>query len=470
MKPAPAYLALIFVAACSANHQTPGPRDGGPSGSGDGAAADGAPAAGNPDAAVGGAGTSSADAAALPLPNCVKQAVAGQQVPVDMYIMLDRSGSMTDLTGAGPSKWDAVRDALTQFVNDKRSAGLGVGLQYFPLGQPGVPEMCASDADCGAAGGACLSKACQPSTFSSFPFTVCLQDSDCPLDSAGCVPYGECADDATLACFSLGAMGCGAQGDCNPPVAECLNYTSCDAAQYAAPAVAIKALPGNAKALLASLTAEKPLGLTPTSAALSGALQEAARRASAEPTHRVIAVLATDGTPTQCDPIDVTGIADIAAQGLAQTPELRTYVIGVFGPNDTGSANLGAWAKAGGSDSAFVVDPTMDVSSQFLDALEKIRGGSVSCEYLLPPAPVGSQLDLGRVNVALVEPQRTRDLYYVGDAAHCKSTQLGWYYDAPPSTGKSRKILVCQPSCDVLKATVGGRIDIRLGCTTMGPE
>jgi len=46
-----------------------------------------------------------------------------------------------------------------------------------------------------------------------------------------------------------------------------------------------------------------------------------------------------------CDPLDVTGIADIAAHALSQTPEVRTYVIGVFGPNDTGRANLDAWAK-----------------------------------------------------------------------------------------------------------------------------
>ncbi len=472
------YWLLLACVACSAQRPKAGSSNNGVGERADGAVADAAFGAGNPSAAVGGGadaaaggGAKGADAGALTVPTCVKQAAAAQQAPVDMYIMLDRSGSMTELTGAGPSKWDAVRDALSQFVNDPRSAGLGVGLQYFPLGQPGVPESCTSDSDCGSTGGACLTKACQPSQLVSIPFTVCLSDADCPLASPGCAPYGICEKDATLACFNLGANGCGAQGACSAAPAECLNFASCDVPTYAAPAVAIKALPGNAAALLASLRAETPVGLTPTSAALSGALQAAGKQARAAPTHRVITVLATDGIPTQCNPTDATGVANIAAQGLAQTPQVRTYVIGVFAPSDTAApANLDAWAKAGGSDSAFIVDPTQNVSTQFLDAMQKIRGGVVSCEYLLPPAPVGSSLDLGQVNVALIEPTRTRDAFYVGDAGHCSATQLGWYYDAPPASGSARKILVCPQTCTALHAASDVKVEIRLGCKTMGPE
>jgi len=83
------------------------------------------------------------------------------------------------------------------------------------------------------------------------------EDAECPADSAGCVAYGVCEGDASLACFSLGAGGCGAQGACNAPVAECLNFTSLRRAAYAAPAVAIAALPGNEPALRTSLQAER---------------------------------------------------------------------------------------------------------------------------------------------------------------------------------------------------------------------
>jgi hypothetical protein len=471
-------LAICALAtACSASQTHHGTADEaakkGTSGAGSNGP-DGGSSTGSGDTGNGGSGDTnhgSADASLPPLPACVTQASTAKQVPVDMYIMLDRSGSMTEPTGAGPSKWDAIRDALTSFFGDARSDGLGVGLQYFPLGQPGVPEHCASDSDCGPSGGFCLTKACQPSSFSSFEFTLCLSDNDCPPLSAGCVPYGLCEKDSTYACFNLGANGCTNLGACTAPAAECTDFASCEVADYAKPAVAIGTLPGRAKALSASLAAEMPVGLTPTSAALAGALQAAGAQAKAEPMHQVIAVLATDGLPTQCDPIDATGVANIAAGAFAQKPPLRTYVIGVFGAADTGAqSNLDAWAKAGGSGKAFLVDPSQDVSTQFLSALEQIRGGSAACEYLLPPAPVGSELDLHLVNVALVEPARTRDVLYVSDAAHCGDAPLGWYYDAPRDSGDARKILVCKATCDALHTADHARVDIRYGCKTNGPE
>src|SRR5262245_51689957 len=42
---------------------------------------------------------------------CVGDVQRGHEVGVDMYIMLDRSDSMNELTGTGPSKWDAMRQA-----------------------------------------------------------------------------------------------------------------------------------------------------------------------------------------------------------------------------------------------------------------------------------------------------------------------------------------------------------------------
>src|SRR6185369_1503519 len=64
---------------------------------------------------------------------CAAEVRRGELLPLDLYIMLDRSASMNAVTGSGATKWDAVTSALRGFVEDDRSAGLGVGLQYFPL-------------------------------------------------------------------------------------------------------------------------------------------------------------------------------------------------------------------------------------------------------------------------------------------------------------------------------------------------
>ena len=418
-----------------------------------------------------GSGGSAGGAAAAIDASCVKTRQEAERVPVDMYIMLDRSGSMLATTGAGPTKWDATRNALESFINDPRSDGLGVGLQYFPVGKPGVPTSCLSDDACGS-NGPCVNRICRPPRIGpSIPVTFCLQDSECPLLSPGCAPAGTCASDDSLVCFALGANGCSNGDACQPLKGECFGYGSCDASVYAQPQVPIASLPGAATALTDSLHAAMPLGLTPTYAALSGALEQVRQRAKSEPSQRVVAVLATDGLPGGCDMDTPVNVQTLARQGLAGSPSVSTYVIGVFGPDEAeASQNLNAWASAGGTGTAFIVDPTQNLSAQFLEALEKIRSGAIACEYRIPPSPAGSALDLNMVNVALVETTRTRDFRYVTDASRCDLTPLGWYYDVNPSAGNPTKIVVCPQACDTLKATQGGRVEVRLGCLTMGPD
>lgn len=428
---------------------------------------------GNMSMSNGAAGAVSSDSMRLSeLDSCVSSRVDAERVPVDMYIMFDRSGSMLAETGAGPTKWDATREALDSFIQDPRSAGLGVGLQYFPIGKPGVPETCRSDAECGADNGPCINRLCQPARFGpSIPVTFCLSDADCPLLSAGCQPAGSCASDPTLACFALGANGCGNGDDCQPLAGECYGFASCESTPYAQPQVAIAALPGNAAALSSSLAAAKPLGLTPTYAALGGALDQARAHAQANPTHRVVAVLATDGTPAGCERDDPASVQMLAAQGTSGSPPVWTYVVGVFGPDETDArATLDAWAVAGGTSSAFIVDPQQDVSAQFLEALEKIRGGALACEYRIPPSPNGSTLDFNAVNVALVIDQQTLDFRYVAEPSRCSLTALGWYYDIDPKNGTPTKITVCEQGCRTLQATTNGRVEVRLGCVTQGPD
>jgi Mg-chelatase subunit ChlD len=74
---------------------------------------------------------------------CNAQVREGQRIPLDMYFLVDSSGSMEEAVSGG-SKWDVVSTALTEFLQDPRSAGTGVGIGYFPVaavsctrGQPG---------------------------------------------------------------------------------------------------------------------------------------------------------------------------------------------------------------------------------------------------------------------------------------------------------------------------------------------
>src|SRR5579859_3686132 len=74
------------------------------------------------DASFGGRGAADGDAAPL----CAEDVEAAERVPLDLVLLIDRSASMQGL------KWEMLTKALTSFVGDPRSAGLGVGLQFFP--------------------------------------------------------------------------------------------------------------------------------------------------------------------------------------------------------------------------------------------------------------------------------------------------------------------------------------------------
>jgi von Willebrand factor type A domain len=71
------------------------------------------------------------DAAAAP-GACGTERRKAEATPVDMFIMMDRSGSMTETVNGGV-KWDLLVSALRSFVEDPGSRGMGVGIQYFGL-------------------------------------------------------------------------------------------------------------------------------------------------------------------------------------------------------------------------------------------------------------------------------------------------------------------------------------------------
>jgi hypothetical protein len=388
---------------------------------------------------------------------CAGDLTEAELLPLDMYLMLDRSLSMEEETDTpGVTKWEAIKSALSSFAVDSQSVGIGVGLQYFPANAP-----CSSDAACG--GSYCYLDACN-NTATPAP---CQGDADCPGQVAGsCVPLGQC-----------GAATCTAIGGTCPNMLPCVAVTdsvcvtadSCAVTNFSTPDVAIGELPGSEAALSASLASRDPApipyGFTATGPALHGAIDYAQTWATANPTHRTIVVLATDGSPTQCAPTGSAAVAAIAATGFHTAPSVTTFTIGVFAPGDTtGPANIEAIADSGGGQ-AFVVDAMGDVAQDFIDALNAIRTEALECEFDIPDPPSGQEVDYDKVNVEL----DGETIPYVGSEGACDPVTGGWYYDAPPSSGPET-ILLCDASCDELQQTIGASVSIRVGCDTFVPR
>lgn len=337
--------------------------------------------------------------------SCAGEHTLAKQLPLDMYIMLDQSGSMGDPVTGG-TKWTAVTGALASFMQQPNLDGISVGIQYFPLTPGGqtCPPFCASDADC--------------------------------------MGFGPC--------FIFICTGCAAAGD------------SCDAIDYAVPDVEIAPLPGVEADILASITAHGPTGSTPTSAALQGAVDHAkwwAQQPQAQ-NHVVIDVLATDGDPTECT-TDINGISAIAAAGAASNPKVLTFVIGV-GSLQT---NLDAIAQAGGTDHAFIIDVNQNVNQQFLDALNAIRGSVLTCTYEIPVPEAGAP-DYSSVNVQYIPGNGgpAQDIPKVLNKAACPPNGDGWYYD---DNANPTQIIVCDATCDKISADTMGQVDIVLGCKSI---
>ncbi len=331
---------------------------------------------------------------------CAAEAYSGKSVPLDMQIMLDKSASM-QLDG----KWDAVVAALQQFVQSPSADGIGVGLQYFPVAPSlPVPNGCNTDADCGFYG---------PCT--TIPF------------------FGNSFDGAST-------------------------NVSCDPLDYHFAQVEIQTLPGVAPTLLSSLDAAEPDGnSTPTRPALQGALWYTTDRAIANPTHLVVTVLATDGEPVSCQGNDIAGITELAAGAAAGNPSIKTFVIGV-GAELT---NLNEIAAAGGTEQAYLVDTSQDVTDQFLEALNVIRSAA-RCEFQIPTPTTGVP-NYGMVNVAVgPEGAEPTTVDGVDQAAACDSVQGGWYYDNPDQPSR---IILCDATCEQVK---DGELSVTvlLGCRT----
>lgn len=306
---------------------------------------------------------------------CAAVTVKAQLVPLDLYVVLDRSGSMVN-SALGPHRWPPVRDALNSFFQSANTAGIGIALTMFA----------------------------------------------------------------------------------HPTKSQCVP------ASYATPLVAMAALPGSASGHALTLqttmnTYAPVLGVgTPTQSALTGAVTFAKAHKTANPSHSVAIVLATDGLPgaAGCTGETAAGVQSAAAAGFAGTPSIRTFVIGID-PDTTMSTNLNSWATAGGGQAFDVA--TAGGSAQFLAAMKNIQGKLIGCTFSMPKTDAG-----------IIEPSKVKVLYTPGSGSQTALPKFankaacsgpGWFYDnnTNPTT-----IELCPASCTTIQADPNGKIDIELGC------
>jgi hypothetical protein len=381
------FLTASFVVACSS---ASGSNNNGGGGSGNGGSG-GINVGGSGAISVGGNGGTGA------LTGCNSQVYDGELVPLDMFLMLDKSGSMQD-----SSKWSAVTGAITQFMQPiTTSDKLGMGLGLFPTPASGpIPSACTTNQECGFYG--------------------------------PCVPV-----------FN----------QCNGALA---GNDSCVATDYQTPVVPIAELPGVSSQISGAISSASPDGAsTPAGPALEGAIDYATIWAQGHPDRMTVVVLATDGDPTNCTPNTVADVAAHAAEGLNQSPSIKTFVIGV----GSELTSLNQIAQSGGTDQATLVS-TANAGAEFKAALDKIRG-AVVCQYLVPQ---DGKSDPTKVNILFTPDGQTDGeiIPGVSGLSACQGNK-GWYYDNPSNP---TQILLCPAACDMVK-NVKGKVEVVFGCQTV---
>jgi hypothetical protein len=400
---------------------------------------------------------------------CAEDVQQARQTPVDLLLLVDSSGSMDNPQPR--TKWIMVRDALTGFVKDTRSSGLGVGLQFFPeLNTHG----CMADVECGGTNTRAVlfcqkPRACAVKGVDAGKAQACSVLLSPCKSGVTCALVGRCSVSGA-ACFVGQPCPGGMAGDtCTDMPGKCItDITSCEAADYQKAAVAIAELPGSQGRLMDALVMRKPGGGTPMGAAVEGGLKQLQAHLAAHPGRRGVLVLATDGVPDGCPDDAAEPINARLAAARAADPSISTYVIGVFSSVDQMKARpvLDGLATAGGTGMPFVLTPTDDLTQKFQEALEQIRGRALACEFDIPPPRTGT-IDYKKVNVSFQTAAGTEEVLYAGTEARCDPMKGGWYYDVDPATGaKPSRVIVCPATCQRFKAEPTASVQLRFGCGT----
>lgn len=209
-----------------------------------------------------------------------------------------------------------------------------------------------------------------------------------------------------------------------------------------------------------------PQGGTPTLPALQGGVRLAQKIATEHPGEKTVVVLVTDGEPgfyvdgqvvAGCADNDVAHVAQVAAEALAGSPSIPTYVVGI-GPS---LDSLQAIALAGGTEHATIMsdsDPAA-TSATFHETLAAIRTETFSCDFPMPKPPPGQTFE--SVNVAF---KSSGDLDATIPRNDACSPGGGWHYDVPTAPAK---IVLCQDSCQQIQQDKAGQLSVVFGCATV---
>jgi len=256
------------------------------------------------------------------------------------------------------------------------------------------------------------------------------------------------------------------------------NTASCsDGSDCGTPVVPIGPLPGNGNAVIQALGQQAPNGqtseqpeITPLECGLRGMINQCLSFMAASPIgEQCVAVLITDGVPTQCD-TDHQHLVQIIADGHSRG--VITLVLGLPGVtldslNDFVGGPAGPFETTGSDP---VVSGMRALVQKVIDMVDVVHTTTVTtplpCHWKIPTQEPGTVFDYTKVNVQFIAPNGTVDSFgYVASQGDCARV-IGdaWYYDDPMHP---TEVIACPNTCSgTLHNSAGAGVQIDFGCPT----
>lgn len=236
--------------------------------------------------------------------------------------------------------------------------------------------------------------------------------------------------------------------------------TSCNSADYAAPAVRVVPLPDSAQAIKASYPL--PISGKALTPAVNGALAYARTLVRTEPDRDTALVLLTDGiVDPLCGSTEMNATQAIAA-GVADPAAVRTYVIALgAGPTLLDPANiidlspLDRLAAAGGTEHATRIEVNLTTNTALTTALDATVTAATPCAYQIP-----SDFDAARASLEW-EPAGGTVIAWprVASASACAGRPGTFVRSEAPGY-----LELCPASCAVIRGAVTGAVRVRTAC------
>ncbi len=333
---------------------------------------------------------------------CARSEFLAEPLPVDLYIMLDRSGSMNipeslppstagdcDVGDPTVSRWCYTLNALSGFFGSGDIEQTGVALQFFPNG-------------------------------------TC---SETPPIGHNCCEGGAC---------------CGGGPD-------------------SVPAVPLGILADNRDALVSALNAQSPAGVTtPIEAALRGIT--AWTTAHKTPLRSMAGLLITDGEPSGCSN-NTELLAAIAGQHLGDTG-IPTFVLGMdgakFAPLEAIAEAGGAASHTdycpSGIRPCHVYNVGNGDPTAFALALEQIKGAVVQCRFAMPSTDSGV-VDPRRMEVVYRQDEGEQVLTRANSPEECSAG--GYYFD---DNAAPTEVALCPETCADLRSARASEVILSVDC------